>query len=286
MNKKIIVGVVAIVVIIVAVGFFVFNGFEEKTEEIEIPSEEVAIEDAEKMRIVTNEEPPTSYYSEEGEFVGTTVDIVKEIERYLGLDTEIEVMSWARAYETTKAGPNVVLFTAARTQERIDHGFHFVGPVITRKHVLWARKGSDFNINSIQDIKDQNLQIGAMRSDWREIYFIDLGFTIDDTTSHKLSLQKLLDGKVDLWVSSDIEAPRVTEEIGVDMGEIEIAYIFKEASSYIILSKDIPEETVEEWKKAYAEIQKTDFFENASKKWTNTLGSKVGYAKDTGFFIR
>ncbi len=262
------------------------NETEEKAEKIESPPEEVAIEAAEKVRIVSNVEPPTSYYSEEGEFIGTTVDIVEEIKRYLNLDVEIEVMSWARAYETAKEDPNIVLFTAARTQERIDHGFNFIGPVITRRHLLWAKKGSDFNINSIQDIKDQNLQLGAMRGDWREKYFIDLGFSIDDVTSHKQNLEKLLKGRIDLWVSSDIEAPPIVKEAGADMGEIEVAYVFKEASSYIMLSKDTPEETVKEWEKAYEEIQKTVFFENASEKWSNILESEVGYTKDMGFFIR
>ncbi len=255
-------------------------------EKIESPSEEVAIEAVGKMRIVSNVEPPTSYYSEEEKFIGTTVDIVEEIQRYLDLDVEIEVMSWARAYETAKEDPNIVLFTAARTQERIDHGFNFVGPVITRRHLLWARKGSDFNINSIQDIQDQGLLLGAMRGDWREKYFIDLGFSIDNVTSHKQNLEKLLVGRIDLWVSSDIEAPPIVKEAGADMGEIEVAYVFQEASSYIILSKDTPEETVKEWERAYEEIQKTDFFEKASQKWSNLLESEMGYSEDTGFFVK
>ncbi len=242
--------------------------------------------DAGELRIVTNVEPPTSYYSEEGKFTGTTTDIVEEIERYLNLNVKIEVMSWARAYHIAKKDPNVVLFTAARTQERIDHGFHFIGPVITRRHLLWSKKGSAFNINSIQDIKDKNLRLGVMRGDWREKYFLDRGLNLENVTSHKQNLMKLLKGRIDLWVSSDIEAPLIAKEVGADMGEIEIAYIFKEASSYIMLSRDTPKETVEKWQKAYAEIQKTDFFENASRKWSKILGLEVGYAKDTGFFIK
>ncbi len=251
-------------------------------------SEEKIIEEApvEVIRIVTSEEPPTNYYSEEGEFTGTTVDIVEEIKRYLDLDVEIEVMPWARSYMIAKEYPNVAIFTAAQTQERIDLGFHFIGPVTTRKYILWAKKGSDFNINSIQDIKDQNLRIGAMRGDWREKYFVDLGLNVEDETNHKLNLRRLLEGSVDLWALSDIEAPLNVKKLGADMEEIEIAYVFKEASSYIMLSKDTPEETVKEWQEAYEEIQKTDFFENASEKWSNILESEVGYTKDTGFFIR
>ncbi len=281
MNKKMIIGIVAVIIV---VGVFLFLNL--RTESSEEGNDSQGIEDVGKMRIVTNEEPPTNYYLEEGEFTGTTVDIVEEIKRYLNLDVEIEVMPWARAYETAKTDPNVVLFTAARTQERIDHGFNFIGPVITRKHVLWSKKGNNFNISSIQDIKEQNLRLGAMRGDWREKYFIDLGFSVDDVTSHKQNLVKLLERGIDLWISSDIEAPPISREVGVSMEEIEIAYIFQEASSYIILSKDTPEETVKEWKKAYTEFQETDFFENASKKWSDILESEVGYTKNTGFFIR
>jgi len=278
----ILIGIAVIGVIVV--GIFIFLNL--RTE----PSEEVddsqGIEDAEKMRIVTNEEPPTNYHLEEGEFTGTTVDIVEEIKRYLNLDVEIEVMPWARAYETAKTDSNVVIFTAARTQERIDHGFNFIGPVITRKHALWSKKGNNFNISSIEDIRDQDLRIGVMRGDWREKYFIDRGFSVDSVTDHRQNLVKLLERGIDLWVSSDIEAPPIAREAGVSMEEIEIAYVFREASSYIMLSKDTPEETVKEWEEVYAEIQKTDFFEDTSKKWSSILGSEVGYANDTGFFIR
>jgi hypothetical protein len=283
--------IIIAVVLLLVIGAAIFLIIREPKIESEVITGEVIVEedriiDAGKLKIVTNEEPPTNYYSEGGEVIGTTVDIVKEIKRVLDIDTEIEIMPWARAYDLAKTSPNVVAFTVGRTQERIDHGFHFIGPVITRKHSLWAKKDSGFSIDSIQDIKDQNFIIGAMRGDWREKYFVDEGITVDDSTTQAGGLQKLLDDKVDLWISSDIEAPRITEELDVDMEEIEMIYVFREAASYMMLSRDTPGETVKEWEDAYAEIQKTDFFEKASEKWSEALDSEVGYAKDTGFFIK
>ena len=261
---------------------------EEKIIEeapVEIRDSQI-IGDTEQIRIVTSEEPPMNYYSDEGEFIGTNVDIVEEIKRYLDLDVEIEVMPWARSYLIAKENPNVAIFTASKTQERVDLGFSFVGPLITRKHILWARKGSNFNINSIQDVKDQDLRIGAMRGDWREKYFVDLGFDVEDSTNHEQGLRKLIEGSIDLWALSEMDAPLHARALGINAEEIEAAYVFREALSYIMLSKGTPEETVKEWEKAFEEIQGTDFFEKASEKWSSILGSEIGYTKDMGFFAR
>jgi ABC-type amino acid transport substrate-binding protein len=276
-----------LVVIVVIVGAFVFLNMGGETEEItgKVIVEEEIIINAGKLRIVTSEELPMNYYSKDGEFTGTTVEIVNEIKRNLNLDTEIEVMAWARAYETAKENPNIVIFTAGKTDERVDLGFSFIGPVISRKHSLWAKKGSGFNLTSIEDIREQNLVIGAMRGDWREKYFLDLGFDVDDVTDHRQNLEKLLDGRIDLWVSSDLEASPITKELGVDMDEIEMVYVFIEAPSYLMLSKGTSEETIKDWKESFEEMQRTGFFERASEKWSGILGSEVGYTKDTGFFV-
>ncbi len=246
----------------------------------------VSIVVADELRILTCEEPPTNYYLIEGEFSGTSMDIVEEIKRSLNLDVEIEVLPWVRAYSYAKKDANIVVFTCGRSQERIDHGFHFIGPVITRKHVFWSKKGKSFNISSIKDVKEKNLELGAMRGCWRSKFLMDQGLKVQNETDHKQNIRKLLTGRIDLWVSSDIEAPPIAKEAGVDIEEIEIAFVFKEAASYIMLSRDTPQEMIEQWEKAYSEIQKTDFFIKASKKWSDILGYEMGYANDKGFFVK
>jgi polar amino acid transport system substrate-binding protein len=238
-----------------------------------------------QIRIVTTEEPPTNY-TYQGKFTGTTTDIVEEIKRRLHIKAKIEVMPWVRAYKYAKKDPNVVIFTAGRTQKRINHGFHFIGPVTTRKHVVWSKKGSTFNIKSFQDIKRKNLQVGAMRGDWRGKLFISKGLRVQRVTDHKQNLLKLLKKRIHLWVSSDIEAPLIAKKAGINMNRIEIAYTFKEAPSYIMLSKDTPIETVRRWKRTYEKIQRTNFFRKKSKKWSRILGFRLGYKNSTGFYIK
>ncbi len=238
-----------------------------------------------ELRILTAEEAPMNYYLDNGTFSGTSTDIVKEIVRYLKLDTEIEVLPWARAYMYSKRSPDIAIYTAGRTQERIDLGFYFIGPIITRNHGLWSLKNNHISINNLQDIKDMNLTIAGMRGSWRSKYFIDMGINVEEVTSHELGLRKLFAGRIDLWISSYIEAPEIAEIENVDIEQIEMLYIFKEAPSFIMISKDSSEENINKWENAYSEIQKTDFFENATEKWSNILGIDLNYSIDKGFFV-
>ncbi|MCP4159338.1 MAG: transporter substrate-binding domain-containing protein [Deltaproteobacteria bacterium] len=121
---------------------------------------------ATEIKIYTNDSIPTNY-KENGKLIGTTVDIVEEIQKYLKKDVKIEVYPWARAYALSKKEPNIVIFTAAKTQERLDYGFQYLGPVITRKHTLYMKRGDGFTINTLEDIKNQKLYAGCLLGDWR-----------------------------------------------------------------------------------------------------------------------
>ena len=256
---------------------FVINIADAKEQDLEAIS---------KFRIVTSEEPPTNYFSKEGVFIGTTFDIIVELKKRLNLDVEVEVMPWARSYTIAKNMSNIVIFTAGRTEERVVHGFHFIGPVMTRKHILWANSEKHYEITSTVDIKRKGLRLGAMRGDWREKYFVDRGIVVDSVTHHKQTFKKLINGRIDLWVLSDIGAPLTVKKIGASMEDIEVSYVFKIAPSYIMLSKDMPEAVVKNWKRAYADIQKTDFFDKAAKKWSSILGLELSYSKELGFFVK
>ena len=235
-------------------------------------------------RIVTTEEPPTNY-TYQGVFTGTTTDIVEEIKKRLGLSAKIEVKPWACSYAIAKSEANVAIYTAGRTQERIAHGFHFIGPVASRRHILWKRRSSPLEISGVMDIKENNLVVGAMRGDWREKYFVNLGVNVESVTVHHQNMKKLLAGRIHLWASSDIEAPSIADDLGIDMSEVEVAYVFDQAGSYIMLSRETPKDVVDQWREAYQAIQKTDFFVNASHKWSKILGYTLKYKNDRGFYV-
>ncbi len=237
-----------------------------------------------EQRILTAEEPPANYLVD-GKVSGTSVDIVKGILRVLKQNTKIEFLPWARAYQIAKTNPNIVIFTAGRSKDRIDHGFHFIGPVISRNHVLWKRKGSAITIRDLEDVISGNWTIAGVNQDWRTKLFESRGAHIVRIASHRQGIKMLLKGRVDLWISSDFEAPSVAKEANIEMGDMEIAYIIKTAPSFIMVSKDSSTEFVKSWRGAFAELQKTRFFKNTAQKWSGILDFDLGYQADKGFYI-
>ncbi|MBF0203560.1 MAG: transporter substrate-binding domain-containing protein [Desulfamplus sp.] len=239
-----------------------------------------------KVRILTTEEAPTNY-TRAGEFSGTTTDIVNEIKKKIGEDAPIEVMPWARAYNfIALKTPNVVIFTGGKTQERVGLGFNFIGPVITRKHTLYKTSDNPITINSLDDIKSAKIKVGVMRGDWRAGFFKDNGIEIDESNSHVMNVNKLLGNRFPLIALSDLEIVPVMNEIAQPLDKVKQAFVFKEASSYILLSKGTDKEIIEQWENAFKEIQTTDFFDKASVKWSNILMMDMGYQADKGFYIK
>jgi len=237
-----------------------------------------------RLRIVTSEEPPTNY-TLNGTFTGITTDIVEAILAKLGQDIPIEVYPWARAYNIALSEPNVAIFTAGITRERVDHGFFLVGPVTTRRHALYKKAGRKLTVKSLEDVKRQHLSVGAMRGDWRAEYLETRGVPVDLVVDHQQNLKKLLIGRVDLFVLSDLELPETLDMAGVDHSAVELALVFDERPAYIMLSKGTPVSVAAKWGEAFRSLQNSDFFLKQARKWSGIIGMPVTYDPAKGLMI-
>ncbi len=238
-----------------------------------------------EMRVLTADEPPTNY-QQQGKIIGLSVDVVRAMLAQMEQRDRIEMLPWARAYEIAVSKPNIVIFTAGRSQERVDHGFHFIGPLASRKHILWKKKNSILTVTSDADVIADGLSIVGLRQDWRTKYYKRLQAQVMEVSSPKKGLQMLLLGRADLWISSDLEAPAVAEQIGVSMNALEIAHIFKEAPSYMMLSRDSDPKLIQDWRHAFSKLRETDFFAKTARKWSDILHYQLGHTPETGFYIR
>lgn len=237
------------------------------------------------MKVVTNESPPTTM-TIDGKASGMVTDIVQAIQKEVGSASAVEVLPWARAYDIAKSEPNVAIFTAGKTQERTDLGFSYLGPVFSRKHILYKKKGSPVSIASLEDLKAKKYSVGTLRGDWRSKFFIDQGIKVDEIGDQVANAKKLAANRIDLWVSSDIEAPGYVKSASMGMDDVEVAFVFQVAPSYIMLSKGTSPVTIEQWSKALGKLQHSDFFKRAAKKWSANLGMNFDYAPDKGFYVK
>jgi len=72
-----------------------------------------------ELTILTENLPPLNYV-ENGTLVGPSVEIVKEIQKRVGSQEQIQVYPWARAYKMALEDENVILFGMTYTKVRED----------------------------------------------------------------------------------------------------------------------------------------------------------------------
>jgi polar amino acid transport system substrate-binding protein len=222
-----------------------------------------------ELTILTENLPPLNYV-ENGVLVGPSVEFVKEIQRRVGSQEQIQVYPWARAYKMALEDKNVILFGMTYTKVREDK-FKWVGPLATKRDILIAKKGSGFKINKLEDAKKVN-RIGTLRDDTRERLLKSHGFTnLEPVSDEQLNAKKLALGRIDLWAYKIPGLRTVCDLAGVDYTEFEEVYDLREIDLMIAFSKKTSDSIVQKWRDAFNEILADGTIMQIRKKWNMKL---------------
>lgn len=219
-----------------------------------------------KLKILTEEDPPYSFTGPNGKPSGYGVDVVTEIQRRLGVQEPIEIYPWARAYDTIKRKPNVVVFTMSRTKER-EPLFQWVGPVIENGWVFLTKKGSGVKITSLEDAKKLR-GIGVVKDYAWDAYLTGQGFSnLERVVSHTGNIKKLDINRLQAIVVSDLSYRDeiIKEQLNPD--DFEILYLFNAVQMYIAHSKDTDRATVDKWHAAFSAMKQDGTLSKILKKW-------------------
>ena len=218
-----------------------------------------------ELTILTENLPPLNYLKE-GVLVGPSVEIVKEIQKRVGLSEEIKVYPWARAYKMALEDENVVLFGMTHTKVREDI-FKWVGPLATKRDILVAKKGSGVKINSLEDAKKVK-RIGTLRDDTRERLLQSHGFTnLESVSDEQKNAQKLVMGRIDLWAYKQPGLKTVCELAGVDYDEIEEIFHLRVIDVSIAFSKKTSDSIVQKWRNAFNDMLADGTIKKIRDKW-------------------
>lgn len=203
---------------------------------------------AQPLTLLTEELPPLNYTDSTG-VTGLSVTIVREILKRVGQPDTIQVVPWARGYKAVLEEPNVVLFSTARTEER-ESLFKWVGPLARWSYVFYKRRGSPIALNTLDDARKVH-SIATYRDDAREQFLLEHGFTnIDSSPKLASCARKLLEGRVDLWLDSNLTARQVVQKLGMDPNEIQPVLTVKTNHLYIAFSKSTDDTVVAHWQAA------------------------------------
>ena len=204
---------------------------------------------------VYTEDKPAANYLKDGKLTGISVEIVQEIMKRIKSTTAIEVLPWARAYDTLQKDANVALFSTSRTEQR-ENLFKWVGPVVSKDWVLMAKRDSKIKINSIEDAKKVRL-IGTYREDSKEQYLKSLNFTnLESVSEDNLNPKKLLSNRIDLWITAKSDYKLAIDNEKLNPKDFRIAFTVKKQDLFIAFSKQTDDATVKVWQKAYDSMVK------------------------------
>jgi polar amino acid transport system substrate-binding protein len=211
------------------------------------------------INMMTEEYPPVTFMKN-GKVTGFVTDIVREISARQGIQPNIRLTSWDEAYKVALSNPNVVLFSAEKTDKR-EKLFQWVGPVGKNSAIFYAKKGSGIRMGSIDDAR-KVAAIGSTSNWFTEQDLRSRGFT--NLVSSPLptdNVRKLMRGEVQLSVFTDITVPQIVKNAGYSMDDLEPVYTLSNTYFYIAMSLGTPPEMVRRWQSILDELKKDGTFE-------------------------
>ena len=208
-----------------------------------------------KLRVMTEEYPPFNYTDAQGNLVGSSTEIVKSIINKLGENITIEVSPWAKAYETLLVEPDTALYSMARTPER-ENLFMWVGPIGSYENWLYAKKGSNVRVSSLDDAKTVK-GIAVVKDEAGQQKLAQQGFinfVYTDSTAD--GLKKLVAGQADLWLGTGADVELVAKKAGVNPADMEAVVFVHKVDLYIAFNKNTPYATVQTWQMSLDSLKK------------------------------
>jgi len=220
------------------------------------------------INIVTEHLEPYQILMPSGELSGFAIDVVRELQAMIGNQDRIQVMPWARAYNTALRQPNTLIFSIARTSFREDK-FHWVGSLIVEKLYLWSLDPALVNtINSIESFSPRS--IATERNSNVEQYLTRLNYpSIKRVVMETQNMKMLFRHRVDAIAGSELSLKHRAKSLGLPFEDMHKLFVIKPLESNLSLafSKQTPAETVAKFRNAFEKLKQSPRFKEIQRKW-------------------
>lgn len=236
------------------------------------------------LSLATEDYPP--YHMQESDRVsGFVTDKVREMLARAGVAGYIKVLPWKRAYIEALRQSDHCVFSTTRTPER-EKLFKWVGPLAHSDWVLYARAGHGWHFTRLEDAHPY--LIGSYNGDVRDSYLHARGYRLDAAFDDPANLQKLLYGRIDLWVSDKYSANMLIRKNGLTE-QIVPVFTFNRVKLYLACHRDTSTELLQRLSQALADMVKdgtAQRIERSYDSWSREESSGRGTGAADGVPIR
>jgi len=189
---------------------------------------------------ITTEFSPPSAMTRDGRVIGFATEKIRVIMERLGIDYEIEMLPWKRAYLLAQTQAGTCVYSTTRVPER-ETLFKWVGPTHENDWTLFGLAGRNYQVATIEDAR--KYRIGGYNGDVRSETLIAQGFMVDTVQDRVANPRKLLVDRIDLWASSLRVGSAIVAENGWS-GHIVPVLTFKRTGLYLACNPGVPDALV------------------------------------------
>jgi polar amino acid transport system substrate-binding protein len=208
-----------------------------------------------------------------GKLTGMSTEVVQALLDEAGVEAAIQSMPWARAYDIALNNPNVMIYSITPTPDR-ERLFKWVGTVAQSRWYLYSAANRGIQLRTLDDAR--NYQIATVKEDVGEQYLIAKGFQLgsglQSSTRYGLNYQKLQQGRVDLWISNELNARYLARE-SQDNPQLTLKPALSlpdlggDEGLKIAFSRTTPDATVEHFRRALQRIKDNGVYADIAKRW-------------------
>jgi len=168
---------------------------------------------AENIHIVTEILPP--WQVEENDRIGgIATEVVQATFAEAGIQADILVYPWVRAYNMALKNKNVLIYSMVRTKERAAL-FKWVGVIGSiKEHFYRLDQRHDIILQAMEDAKGYT--IAVPREDFRHQYLKERNFNIHAVDSQKHALKMLFAGRADLVLDDEVTLFYELQHMGLE----------------------------------------------------------------------
>jgi len=192
-----------------------------------------------KFTFFTEQFPPYNMTSDGKAFAhkaekisGLCTDVVKQMLPHLPYKTQIKLRNWDYSISKVKQKVNHGLFCTVRSDERED-SFYWVGPLTEIRWTLFAKPGSDIQLDSLEDAR--KYRIGGYNDDVMTLFLQKNKFNVSSIANDSVNPKRLLLGQIDLWIADELSGPYVASD-SADIDDLTPVLSFKETPLYLAIN--------------------------------------------------
>ncbi len=189
---------------------------------------------------IGTESSPPFVTVDNGRLAGIATEKVRRIMERAGIDYDIEILPFKRAYLLAQTRADVCIYSLTRIPER-ETMFKWVGPTQLSDWTLFGRAGRNYSVKTLEDAR--KYRIGAYFGDVRGDALAAQGFAVSTVRERLSNPRKLLVDRIDLWASSLQMGGNIVADNGWEK-QIVPVLTFKRTELYLGCNSGVPDALV------------------------------------------